>query len=69
MNRFDLEQQILKCWNVTEDIDEVTRMLGDKGASVDDILNALIGIKTLTNSRFEDLFQMFEAGIKQDWIK
>ena len=44
-------------------------MLGDKGASVDDILNALIGIKTLTNSRFEDLFQMFEAGIKQDWIK
>ena len=69
MNRFDLEQQILKCWNVTEDIDEVTRMLGDKGASVDDILNALISINTLTNSRFEDLFQMFEAGIKQDWIK
>lgn len=64
-DRFSMEQQIMKCWNVTEDIKEVCTMIGDKGASEDEILNALIGIQTLTESRFDTLFKMFEQSIHE----
>lgn len=65
MNRFDFEQQILKCWNVTDDIKDVCEMVAEKGASQDDVLNALIGIQTIYNSRFDSLFRMFEENLRK----
>lgn len=62
-NRFDFEQQLLHTWNIVEDIQTILDAI-DRGASQDDILNMLIGLKGLQNSRTEKLWDMFEAGIK-----
>jgi hypothetical protein len=59
-NRFDLEQEILECWRVVEDIKTITEMY-DSGRSEDEVLNALIGIRALYEQKFSTLFDTFEA--------
>ena len=61
VDRFDLEQNIMKCWNVTDDIDMVYRNVMDRDMSKDDIANALLGLQTLYNMKFEELFNNFET--------
>lgn len=67
-NRFDLEQEILKCWNVTDDIKLVLNMM-DREHTEDDLTNALIGIMTIYNQRFEILFETFETCLKNKELK
>ena len=55
-DRFDLEQHIMKCWNVTEDIDLLNYNVLEKDMSRDEISNFLLGLKTIYNAKFEDLF-------------
>jgi len=52
-NRFDLEQQILDCWRVTEDI----TLLAKQNASTDS-LNAL---STYYEHKFNQLWSTFET--------
>lgn len=59
MDRFDLEQQILSCWNIIDDIKRLNVSALD-GASTDDISNYLLGLETIYNLKFEDLFNTFE---------
>jgi hypothetical protein len=65
MDRFDLEQNIMKCWNVTDDIDLVYKNVMESDMSNDDIANALLGLKTLYDMRFEELFNNFETMIHE----
>ena len=67
-NRFDLEQSIMKCWNVTEDIDLAYRSIMDKDMSTDDVANLLLGIKTIYSLRFDELFCQFEKMIAEGKI-
>lgn len=60
-DRFDLEQGIMQCWNVTDDIDLVYRNLMERDLSKDDIANALLGLKTIYQMKFEELFHDFET--------
>ena len=46
-DRFDLEQHIMKCWNVTEDIDLLNYNVLEKDMSKDEISNFLLGLKTI----------------------
>jgi hypothetical protein len=64
MNRFDFEQQIMGCWNVTTDIRVVSEYLMD--APLEDnrqekISNMLIGIEALYEAKFDKLFRTFES--------
>ncbi len=59
-DRYDLEQHIMKCWNVTEDIDLLYKNVMEKDMSTDDIANFLLGLKTIYNHKFEELFDTFE---------
>ena len=68
MNRFDLEDKIMKCCNVTEDIKTVLNMI-DRGSSEDEISNALIGITALYEAKFTNLFETFEECIKNKEIQ
>lgn len=68
-DRFDFEQQIMKCWNVCEDIDAIYRMSDIRAMSEDELANALLGLKTMYNLKFEVLFDMFESMIKEGKIK
>lgn len=60
-DRFDLEQDIMRCWSVTEDIDLLYTNVMDSDMTVDDIANALLGMKTLYEMKFNKLFNCFET--------
>jgi hypothetical protein len=68
-DRFDLEQDIMKCWNVTDDIDLLYRNVMERDLSKDDIANALLGMKTLYEMKFDELFTHFETLIRDGSIK
>ena len=62
-DRFDFEQQIMNCWNVTSDIRTVTEYLLDAPLEADredKIANMLMGIEALYNAKFDKLFSQFE---------
>ena len=67
-DRFEFEQQIMECWNVTSDIKTVAKYLMDAPLEPDredKIANMLIGIEALYQAKFEELFRQFEAIIKE----
>ena len=62
-DRFDFEQQIMACWNVTSDIKTVTEYLLDAPLEAnreDKIANMLLGIESLYEAKFDKLFRQFE---------
>ena len=66
-NRFDLEQDIMNCWSVVDDIKELSRcMLDRRKMSEDEISNYLLGIETIYQVKFERLFETFEMLIRQN---
>ena len=68
-DRFDLEQHIKKCWNFTEDIDLLNYNVLEKDMSKDEISNFLLGLKTIYECKFNDLFDDFSELIKDGTIK
>lgn len=60
-DRFDLEQNIMKCWNVTEDIYLLYENVMEKELTTDQIANALLGLHQLYEMKFEKLFDNFET--------
>ena len=67
-DRFDFEQQIMNCWNVTSDIRTVTEYLLDaplEDGREDKIANMLMGIEALYNAKFDKLFSQFEDLIRE----
>jgi hypothetical protein len=68
-DRFDLEQHIMKCWNVTEDIELLNYNVLEKDMSKDEISNFLLGLKTIYECKFNDLFDDFSKLIEEGKIK
>ena len=58
-DRFTLEEQINKCWCVTEDIDLLYRSVMNQDMSRDEIANALLGLKTLYDMKYGELWETF----------
>ena len=66
--RFDLEQQIMECWNVTTDLKRVTEYLLDAPLEPnreDKIANMLIGMEALYEVKFDRCFRTFEKLLKE----
>ena len=63
-DRFDLEQNIMKCWNVIEDIDLLYENVMENDMSQDDIANALLGLRVMYEMKFQKLWDNFETLIK-----
>ena len=66
-NIFKLEQEIMNCWNVVEDIDLLFKYFGDhedfagmKGEHADKIMNLMIGLRELYSVKFNNMFSTFE---------
>jgi len=57
-HRFDLEQNIMQCWNVTDDIQLYLDM--HDNMNEDQRLNYLIGLKQMYHMKFEQLWNNFE---------
>jgi hypothetical protein len=66
INRFDLEQDIMKAWNIVDDIKLLNEMImdGQVPLTEDQICNILIGMEHIYELRFNKLFSTFEKCIK-----
>lgn len=67
MKIFDLEQQIMECWNVVDDIDMLYYHFGDdpKFAGIDakaedEMMNLMLGLKSLYALKFQRMWNSFE---------
>ena len=59
-DRFDLEQQIMKCWNITEEIQLLNELVLEHDEyTKDQISNYLLGLHTIYEAKFEKLFDQF----------
>lgn len=64
-DRFDLEHEIMSCWNVVDDIDMLYENVCDNPKfdmppeTADRVANALLGLKELYEMRFERLNDTF----------
>lgn len=63
-DRFDLEQQILACWNIVEDLELLRESMG-REKSKDDLDNFVLSLKTIYEAKFEKLFGTFEKMIEE----
>lgn len=57
-DRFDLEQDIMNCWNVVEDIKTIYDRLDY--TDQDQVMNSLLGLQTLYQMKFEKMWETFE---------
>ena len=67
-NSFDMEQQIMNCWHVVDDVKLVASYLMDAPLTPgreDKMANMLIGIEASYQYRFENLFAMFETMLQE----
>jgi hypothetical protein len=71
-SRFDLEQGILNCWAIVEDIEGVAELVesipGLEPKKQDEVVNLLLGIAALYQHRFEKTFDIFENLIENRGI-
>jgi hypothetical protein len=61
-DRFDLEQNIMQCWNVTDDI-QLYLDMHDK-MDEDQRMNYLIGLKQMYQMKFERCWDSFEQCVR-----
>jgi hypothetical protein len=60
MNAYNLEQQIMECWRITDDISMLTEETLEGDLTKDKIINVLTGLEQLYAIRFNKLFRTYE---------
>jgi hypothetical protein len=68
-NRFDLEQGIMECWNICDDIKVIQQTHELRPLNADELLNALNSLETIYQMKFELLFNVLERMIRNGQIK
>lgn len=66
--RFDLEDELMKCWHITDDIAAVSDIVVDTemdDRDKDKLLNILIGMKQLYDHKFQETYNTMDALIRQ----
>lgn len=68
MNKlYELEQQILDCWGICEDLDILFEAVLDKELDVDKVSNILLGMKELYHLKFEKCFNTYEKVLHEKY--
>ena len=69
-NRFDLEQAIMTCWAVVDDIKALNNQYMNVGnMTQDQVANYLLGLETIYQVKFEQLRAIFEQMIEDGQIQ
>lgn len=66
MNRFDLEQHIMKTWGLVDDMKDLAIQIESREMTPHLVINILNGLAELYQGRFEVLFDEFEAMIQRE---
>jgi hypothetical protein len=64
-NRFDLEQEILNCWRIVDDLKTLNEAVLEQDIDRDKISNILTGLSDLYEMKFNKTFEIFEECIRQ----
>jgi len=69
-DRFDLEQQIMNCWTIIEDIKLLDKNVLEgklEGGEMtkDEISNYLLGLESIYDLKFQQMFDTFSNLVKQ----
>ena len=67
-DRFDLEQEIMECWSITTDIENL-RIALDSSMTEDQLDNYLLGLTAIYEVKFSKLFDTFGELIQTQQIK
>jgi hypothetical protein len=67
MTAFDLEQDILKCWNVTTDLGEILDDVEAGQMEIHEAVQALRAYQQVYELRFEKCFRRFEQFNREVW--
>lgn len=72
-DRFDLEQQILDCWKIVDDIKLLDKNVLEgtvEGGNLtqDEISNYLMGLESIYDLKFQQMFDTFSKLISQKKI-
>lgn len=70
----DLEQQIMNCWGVVDDIDMLYKHFGDhpkfegrwSAEAEDEIMNLMIGLKSIYQLKFQNMWECFEDVLQEN---
>lgn len=66
MNKqFELEERIMKCWGILDQLDTVTLGAIEYDWTPDQISNALIGLHAVYSLEFQQLFDVFSETISE----
>ena len=70
MNRFDLEDAMSDLHQIGEDIETIIYAIGDSPVkhTEDQLLNMLIGMKQMHETRYQKMWNIFESLIKNGKI-
>jgi hypothetical protein len=60
---FELEQGVLDCWGIVDDIDILLSGIKDKEIPTNNICNILVGLRDLYTLRFEKVLETLKEGI------
>ena len=64
---FDLEQDILRCWNVTTDLGEILDDVESGHMDMAEALQALRAYQKVYENRFDRCFRRFESYNREAW--
>ena len=70
-NRFDLEQEIMGCWGITDDLQQLLELIDDgyypslSPTDTDGLANIVMGLKNVYQMKFEKMFNTFGQCIPQ----
>ena len=65
----DLEQHIMECWQLVDDVKLLYEQVMDKDLHEDQdkLSNALLGLYTIYGMKFEQAFNIYEEALKQHY--
>lgn len=68
-DRYDVEQSLMSCWTVIDDIKLLSEAVLDGKLDTDDIANYLIGLHSVYGLKFQNCFDQFSELQKQQWAE
>lgn len=63
--QFDLEQGIMQCWNLVDELKAVKQYCTSRNSSAQEVLEVLDALVTIYQIKFENTFETFEGFISE----